>query len=109
SIESRRRRRVRSSFAIHYSIIPVSLDDRFAIINCTTKTQVSYEMIDWYFKNRVIWQRGKTVYKRYNAYSPDQRNHFLLINSLEINDTGQYMCLNQNTGDILKYELIVRK
>ncbi|CAF1582659.1 unnamed protein product, partial [Didymodactylos carnosus] len=65
SIESRRRRRVRSSFAIHYSIIPVSLDDRFAIINCTTKTQVSYEMIDWYFKNRVIWQRGKTVYKRY--------------------------------------------
>lgn len=94
----------------------VSINDYFAVINCSTPDRVPHHKLDWYFQThaslkppRVIWQRGRSNIQRYVAYSPDQFRHFLQIKPLHPNDTGTYMCLDQTTGFYMGIELIVRK
>jgi hypothetical protein len=120
----RRYRRLRSSTinSNNSSISPliyfvsVSVNDYFAVINCSTPESVAHHKLDWYFQTRaslksprVIWQRGRSNIQRYIAYSPDQFRHFLQIKPIYSNDSGIYMCLDQTTGFYAGIELIVRK
>lgn len=118
----RRYRRLRSSSdsnnspGIPFIIIPVSIDDYFAVINCSTPEKVAHDRLDWYFRTRaslksprVIWQRGRSNNLRYTAYSPDQVQHYLQIKSVNYNDSGTYTCIDQTTGFQGHVELIVRK
>ncbi len=102
--------------SINPLIIFVSVDDYFAVINCSTPDRVPHHKLDWYFQTRasikpprVIWQRGRSNIHRYIAYSPDQFRHFLQIKPLHSNDSGTYMCLDQTTGFYTRIELLVRK
>ncbi|CAF0825074.1 unnamed protein product [Rotaria sp. Silwood1] len=95
-------------------IISVSVNDHFAVINCSTPERVPHHKLDWYFQTRtsskpprVIWQRGRSNIHRYIAYSPDQIRHFLQIKPIYYNDSGKYMCLDQNTGFYSGIDLIV--
>lgn len=97
-------------------IIGASLDDYFAILNCSTPSYVPHQKLDWYFQvssssnpPRVIWQRGRSNSQRYLGYSSDQLRHFLQIKPINLNDSGIYMCLDQTSGYSAKVELIVRK
>ncbi|UJR35769.1 hypothetical protein I4U23_028517 [Adineta vaga] len=118
----RRYRRLRSSsdsnnppgtpFVI---VVSVSIDDYFAVLNCSTPERVPHLKLDWYFQTRaslkpprVIWQRGHSNNPRYTAYSPDQLQHFFQIKSIHYNDSGTYMCVDQTTGFYDKIELLVR-
>jgi len=116
----RRYRRLRSSIinSNNSSIIfvNVSMNDYFAVINCSTPERVPHHKLDWYFQTnasskppRVIWQRGRSNIHRYIAYSPDQFRHFLQIKPVHSNDSGTYMCLDQITGFYTGIELLVRK
>jgi hypothetical protein len=96
--------------------ITVSVNDYFAVINCTTPERVPHHKLDWYFQPRaslksprVIWQRGRANIHRYVAYSPDQFRHFLQIKPLHYNDSGTYLCLDQTTGFYAGVELTVGK
>ncbi len=124
NVSFRRYRRLRSSISNnnHSSINPLivfvsaSMNDHFAVINCSTPERVPHHKLDWYFQTRaslkpprVIWQRGRSNIHRYIAYSPDQFRHFLQIRPLNSNDSGTYMCLDQTTGFYAGVELIVRK
>lgn len=101
-----------SSFII---IASVSIDDYYAVINCSTPERVSHHKLDWYFQTRsskiprVIWQRGRSNIHRYTAYSPDQHRHYLQIKPVYYNDSGTYTCVDQTTGYQDAIELIVRK
>ena len=93
-----------------------SIDDYFAVLNCSTPERVPHLKLDWYFQTRaslkpprVIWQRGHSNNPRYTAYSPDQLQHFFQIKSIHYNDSGTYMCVDQTTGFYDKIELLVRK
>jgi hypothetical protein len=97
-------------------VVSASVDDYFAVLNCSTPRLVPHDQLDWYFEKRasvksprVIWQRGRSNSLRYTAYSPDQVRHYLQIKSVNYNDSGTYMCLDQKTGFLDKIELIVRK
>ncbi|CAF3848117.1 unnamed protein product [Rotaria sp. Silwood2] len=118
----RRYHRLRSSIDSNslsgtpFIIISVSVDDYFAVLNCSTPQRVSHDKLDWYFQKRaslnsprVIWQRGRSNIHRYTAYSPDQIQHYLQIKSVNYNDSGTYICIDQTTGFSDKVELIVRK
>lgn len=117
----RRYRRIRSSSDSNnppgtpFIIISVSVDDYFAILNCSTPEKVSYENLDWYFQShyetspRVIWQSGRTIAHRYYAFSPDQSQHFLRIKPVTYNDSGTYLCVDQTSGFQNAVELIIRK
>jgi hypothetical protein len=93
----------------------VSIDDYYAVLNCSTPEHVSHQKLDWYFQTRssrlprVIWQRGRSITHRYTAYSPDQKRHYLQIKPVNYNDSGIYMCVDQTTGFRDEIELIVRK
>jgi hypothetical protein len=96
-------------------IVSISIDDYFAILNCSTPNHVPHHKLDWYFQTRaslqpprVIWQRGRSNIPRYLAYSPDQYRHYLQIKPLNYNDSGTYMCLDQTSGYAARMELIVR-
>ncbi|CAF0755523.1 unnamed protein product [Rotaria sp. Silwood1] len=117
----RRYRRLRSSSDSNslsgtpFIIISVSVDDYFAVLNCSTPQRVSHDKLDWYFQKRaslksprVIWQRGRSNIHRYTAYSPNQIQHYLQIKSVNYNDSGTYICIDQTTGFHDKVELIVR-
>ncbi|CAF0862193.1 unnamed protein product [Rotaria sordida] len=120
----RRYRRLRSSISSnnHNSsvsplifIVSVSVNDYFAVINCSTPERVPHHKLDWYFQTRtssrpprVIWQRGRSNIHRYIAYSPDQIRHFLQIKPIHYNDSGTYMCLDQTTGFYTGIDLIVQ-
>ncbi|CAF2374938.1 unnamed protein product [Rotaria sp. Silwood2] len=95
-------------------IVSVSVNDHFAVINCSTPERVPHHKLDWYFQThtslkppRVIWQRGRSNIHRYIAYSPDQIRHFLQIKPIYYNDSGTYMCLDQTTGFYAGIDLIV--
>ena len=114
-------RRLRSSSNIpsvrqFINVASVSVDDYFAVLNCSTPERVLHHRLDWYFQThasrrppRVIWQSGRSNIRRYVAYSPDQIRHFLQIKPVHYNDSGTYMCLDQTTGFYAGIELIVRK
>ncbi|CAF3069678.1 unnamed protein product [Rotaria socialis] len=117
----RRYRRLRSSSDSNNSpgtpfiIVSVSVDDYFAILNCSTPEKVSHDKLEWYFQPhtsfkspRVIWQRGRSTTHRYTAYSPDQIQHFFKIKPITNNDSGTYSCVDQASGFIKPVELIVR-
>ena len=94
----------------------VSINDYYALINCSTPERVSHHQLDWYFQTRassksprVIWQRGRSNSHRYMAYSPDQFRHFLQIKPIYYNDSGTFMCLDQTTGFTALVNLTVRK
>ena len=98
------------------TVVAVSVDDYFAVVNCSTSVRVPHYRLDWYFKTsaslhspRVIWQSGRSNTDRYTAYSPDQVRHYLQIKPVHQNDSGTYICLDQNTGSLHEVELIVRK
>ncbi len=122
----RRYRRLHTSISSnssnHSSINPLiifvstSIDDHFAVINCSTPERVPHHKLDWYFQKRsslksprVIWQRGRSNIDRYIAYSPDQLRHFLQIKPIHMNDSGTYTCLDQTTGFYSGIELLVCK
>ena len=118
----RRYRRLRASSdsnnlpGIPFFIVTVSVDDYFAILNCSTPQRVSHDKLDWYFKTRTslksprsIWLRGRSITDRYTAYSPDQFQHYLQIKPVNYNDSGTYICIDQTTGFHEKVELVVRK
>jgi hypothetical protein len=117
----RRYRRLRSasnnpSVSPFIIVASVSVDDYFAVLNCSTPDRVPLHKLDWYFQThasqnspRVIWQRGRSNIHRYIAYSPDQTRHFLQIKPIHYNDSGTYICLDQTTGFYTGIELIVRK
>jgi len=97
-------------------VVSVSIDDYFAVLNCSTPERVSHLKLDWYFQTRasskpprVIWQSGHANIHRYTAYSPDQIQHYLQIKPVNYNDSGTYMCVDQTTGFHKELELIVRK
>jgi len=97
-------------------VVSVSIDDYFAVLNCSTPESVPHPKLDWYFKTRasskpprVILQRGHAKVHRYTAYSPDQKQHYLQIKPVNYNDSGTYMCVDQITGFQKELELIVRK
>jgi len=97
-------------------VVSVSIDDYFAVLNCSTPERVSHLKLDWYFQTRasskpprVILQRGHSKVHRYTAYSPDQIQHYLQIKPVNYNDSGTYMCVDQTTGFFKELELIVRK
>ncbi len=97
-------------------VVSVSIDDYFAVLNCSTPERVPHLKLDWYFKTpasskppRVILQRGHARVHRYTAYSPDQIQHYLQIKPVNYNDSGTYMCVDQTTGFFKELELIVRK
>lgn len=96
-------------------VTSVSIDDYYAVLNCSTPSRVSHQKLDWYFQTRsstiprVIWQRGRSNTHRYTAYSPDQYRHYLHIKPLHYNDSGTYTCLDQTTGFEGHMELVVRK
>jgi hypothetical protein len=97
-------------------VVSVSIDDYFAIVNCSTPDHVPHHKLDWYFKTssslkspRVIWQRGRSIIHRYTAYSPDQIRHYLQIKPVHHNDSGTYICLDQTTGYQVLVDLVVRK
>lgn len=116
----RRYRRLRSSFDSNTPsgsssvIVSTSVDDYYAVLNCTTSNRVTHLQLDWYFQtrssrtSRVIWQSGRSITQRYTAYSPDQHRHYLQIKPLNFNDSGIYTCLDQTTGYQAAIELIVR-
>ncbi|CAF0833799.1 unnamed protein product [Adineta steineri] len=96
-------------------VVSVSVQDYFAVLNCSTPERVPHLKLDWYFQTRaslrpprVIWQRGHSNIHRYSAYSPDQKQHILQIKPVNYNDSGTYMCVDQTTGFYDKIELIVR-
>lgn len=95
-------------------IVSVSLNDYFAIVDCSTSRNVSRNTLDWYFQSsrdrspRVIWQGGRSNIHRYAAYSPDERKHYLQIKPVYPTDTGVYMCLDQISGSEDRVELVVR-
>jgi hypothetical protein len=98
------------------TVVAVSVDDYYAVVNCSTSVRVPHYRLDWYFKTsaslyspRVIWQSGRSNTHRYTAYSPDQVRHYLQIKPVHLNDSGTYMCLDQTTGSHHEVELIVRK
>lgn len=101
-----------SSFII---VTSVSIDDYYAVLNCSTPERVSHQKLDWYFQTRssklprVIWQRGRSNTYRYTAYSPDQYRHYLQIKPVHYNDSGIYTCLDQTSGFYDEIELVVRK
>jgi len=117
----RRYRRLRSSFDSNTPpgspsvIVSTSVDDYYAVLNCTTSNPVTHLQLDWYFQTRssrttrVIWQSGRTITQRYTAYSPDQHQHYLQIKPLNFNDSGVYTCVDHTTGNQHAVELIVRK
>jgi hypothetical protein len=120
----RRYRRLRSSSINNNNslisplifFVSASVNDYFAVINCSTPERVPHHKLDWYFQTRsslkpprVIWQRGRSNTHRYIAYSPDQLHHFLQIKPILSNDSGTYMCLDQTTGFYTGIELFVRK
>jgi hypothetical protein len=97
-------------------VVSVSVDDYLAVLNCSTREQVSHLKLDWYFQTRasskpprVIWQRGHSNDPRYSAYSPDQVQHYLQIKPVNYNDSGTYMCVDQTSGFSNQIELLVRK
>jgi hypothetical protein len=96
-------------------VTSVSIDDYYAVLNCSTPERVSHHKLDWYFQTRssklprVIWQRGRSITHRYTAYSPDQYRHYLQIKPVNYNDSGTYTCLDQTTGYYDEIELVVRK
>ena len=97
-------------------VVSVTVDDYFAVVNCSTPERVPHNKLDWYFETRaslkpprVIWQRGRSNTARYTAYSPDQTRHYLQIKPVHHNDSGTYMCLDQTTGYFDTVELVVRK
>jgi len=95
-------------------VASVSIDDYYAVLNCSTPERVPHQKLDWYFQKRssksprVIWQRGRSNIHRYTAYSPDQYRHYLQIKPVNYNDSGIYTCLDQTTGYRDEIELIVR-
>lgn len=98
------------------TVISVSIDDHFAVVNCSTKKRVPHHELEWYFRKsnshkspRVIWQRGRSNIHRYHAYSPDQLRHYLQIKPVQLNDSGSYICIDQMTGFQDTVELVVRK
>ncbi|CAF0999013.1 unnamed protein product [Adineta steineri] len=118
----RRYRRLHSSISITHNAsvspliidVSVSVNDYFAVINCSTPERVPHHKLDWYFQTRssitpprVIWQRGRSNIHRYIAYSPDQFRHFLQIKPLHYNDSGTYMCLDQTSGFYAGVDLII--
>ncbi|CAF1628499.1 unnamed protein product [Adineta ricciae] len=97
-------------------VVSVSVNDYFAVINCSTPERVPHHKLDWYFQSRdasrpprVIWQRGRSNIHRYIAYSPDQFRHFLQIKPVHYNDSGTYMCLDQTSGFYAGVDLFIRK
>jgi hypothetical protein len=101
-----------SSFII---VTTISIDDYYAVLNCSTPERVPHQKLDWYFQTRssksprVIWQRGRSNTHRYTAYSPDQYRHYLQIKPVNYNDSGIYACVDQITGFHDEIELIIRK
>lgn len=97
-------------------VVSVSIDDYFAVLNCSTPERVPHLKLEWYFQTHasskppfVIWQRGLPKIHRYTAYSPDQLQHYLRIKPINYNDSGTYICVDQSSGFQDKVELIVRK
>ncbi|CAF1628483.1 unnamed protein product [Adineta ricciae] len=95
-------------------VVSVSVNDYFAVINCSTPERVPHHKLDWYFQSRdasrpprVIWQRGRSNIHRYIAYSPDQYRHFLQIKPVNYNDSGTYMCLDQTSGFYAGVDLFI--
>lgn len=116
NVSFRRYRRLRSPISPSIILASASMNDHFAVLNCSTPERVPHHKLDWYFQKRaslkpprVIWQRGRSNIQRYIAYSPDQFRHFLQIRPVHSNDSGTYMCLDQTTGYYAGIELIVRK
>ena len=71
------------------------------VLKCNTNGTGGLNNITWYKTNL------NTIITNNNKYQIDiSNNNDLIINHLNLNDTGYYICKCNNDNNIIKYDLI---
>ncbi|KAL7670796.1 hypothetical protein ACOME3_005720 [Neoechinorhynchus agilis] len=76
-------------------------------LTCFVSPLTPTNLVDWHFDGEQITQGRAVLSKRYNVYRTDIDAISLFIYPIEANDTGRYLCVEHENGEINEFDVYV--
>ncbi|KAL7671794.1 hypothetical protein ACOME3_006697 [Neoechinorhynchus agilis] len=78
-------------------------------LTCPVAPFTPIDLVDWHFNDRQISQGNIVLSRRHRVDQLTIETISLLIYPLQINDSGRYLCIEQEFGEIDAFDLYVTK